>query len=121
VLRKPQRGEALVERLGERVDLSGTVVVGSLRRTFRSVTAAAGAYGVRTFADPDSLVLTGEFKHHDALRLLKRGVTAVQLGHYESERPVLGVLRALLRKAHRGVKATIARSDRAPFLPLTAR
>lgn len=119
-LKRPRRGEALLEQLADRVDLSRATVVGSLRRSFRSVTAAAGAFGVRAFRDPASLVLTGEFKHHDALDLLRRGVTAVHLGHYESERPLLDVLRSRLRASVGGLRVSIARSDRSPFAPARA-
>lgn len=117
VLRRPLRGAALLRKLAEHVDLACATVVGDLRRTFRTVTAAAGSFGAGRFRDPESLVLTGELKHHDMLTLLRRGVTAVLLGHYASERPVLDVLRARLRQV-RGLRVRIARSDRAPLRPV---
>ncbi len=120
-LRRPQHGDALLCKLAQRVDLSCALVVGKLNRRFRSVTAAAGAFGVRTFTDPDSLVITGEFKHHDALELRKRGVTAVHLGHYASERPVLNVVRQKLAARLKGVRLTIARADASPFSVLKSR
>jgi len=100
------------------VDLSAALVVGRLKRSFRSVTAAAGAFGVRAFADTDSLVLTGEFKHHDALELQKRGVTAVHLGHYASERPALESLRARLSERVAEVTFETARADKSPLSPV---
>jgi dinuclear metal center YbgI/SA1388 family protein len=121
VLRKPERGTALVAGLERRVDLACACVVGDLRRRFRSVTAAAGAFGVRAFRDPDSLVLTGEFKHHDALELQRRGITAVHLGHHASERPVLDWLRTWLRENLPALRLEMAVSDRAPFSPLKLR
>ncbi|MGD8452506.1 MAG: Nif3-like dinuclear metal center hexameric protein [Phycisphaerae bacterium] len=120
-LARPQRGTTLVQRLADRVDLSCATVVGDLRRSFRSVTAAAGAFGVKAFNDPDSLVFTGEFKHHDALALQRRGVTAVQLGHYASERPALEVLRGRLKTRVAGVRFELARADRSPLAPLKTR
>ena len=120
VLRKPERGRVLLQKLGGHVDLACATIVGKLNRRFRSVTAAAGAFGVRAFRDPASLILTGEFKHHDALELQRRGVTVVHLGHYASERPVLDLLRVRLRKGVPGLRAEIARSDRAPFSPAQA-
>jgi putative NIF3 family GTP cyclohydrolase 1 type 2 len=118
VLKKAMRGEALIEQLRAVVKLDEAQVVGRLKRRFTSVTAAAGAFGVRRFRDPESLVLTGEFKHHDALELLKRGVTAVHLGHYASEQPMLEVMRGHLRRQVRGLNVAIARADRSPFVPL---
>lgn len=117
-LRRPTRGTALLARLARRVDLRSARVVGRLDRSFRSVTAAAGAFGVRTFRDPDSLVVTGEFKHHDALALQRAGVTALVLGHYASERPALAALRERLRARMTGVRFTLARADRCPFAPV---
>ncbi len=119
MLRKAQAGRTLLARLRERVDLSCATVVGDLRRKFASITAAAGAFGVAAFRDPDSLVITGEFKHHDALELCKRGVTAVHVGHWASEQPVLERIRSHLKKVVRGLTVNIARSDRAPFKPAT--
>lgn len=118
VLRRPARGPALVAKLRDHVDLSCATVVGNLKRRFRSVTAAAGAFGVHSFRDPESLVLTGEFKHHDALELRRRDLTAVHLGHYASERPVLDMLRRFLTQRVRGLRPVVSRADRAPFAPL---
>ncbi|MBK9118763.1 MAG: Nif3-like dinuclear metal center hexameric protein [Phycisphaerales bacterium] len=115
---RPQRGLDLLRRLKEHVDLRGATVVGDLRRRFRRVVAAAGAFGVRLFRDPETLVLTGEFKHHDALELLRRGVTAVHLGHAASERPVLPRVRDHLRRALHGASVGLARQDRSPYRAL---
>ncbi len=121
LLARPQRGTQLVARLGRHVDLSAALVVGDLKRRFRSVTAAAGAFGIEAFRDSDSIVLTGEFKHHDALELQRRGVTAVHLGHYASERPVLNWLRTWLRRSLPALRLGMAASDRAPLAPLKQR
>lgn len=118
VLRRPTRGTTLTAQLARRVDMSGATVVGKLAQGFRTVTAAAGAFGIDHFRDPASLVVTGEFKHHDALELQRRGVTVIHLGHHASERPVLGVVAAFLRSRVRGVKVEVARADRGPFSPV---
>ena len=120
-LRKSRSGTALLKRLAGHVDLRTSQTVGDLKRSFWSVTAAAGSFGVRAFDDSDSLVLTGEFKHHDALDLLRRGITAVALDHYASEQPVLASVRRRLVRRLPGVKLTISRSDRSPFNAIVAR
>lgn len=117
VLRRPERGTALLDKLRTLVDFSAALVVGDLKRRFRSATVAAGAFGVRSFRDSDSLVLTGEFKHHDALELLRRGITAVHLGHHASEQPVLPVIQRHLAENTRGLRVALARTDCAPFSP----
>jgi putative NIF3 family GTP cyclohydrolase 1 type 2 len=120
-LGRPQPGTRLAERLARRVDLSTALVVGDLARRFTSVTAAAGSFGVRDFRDPDSLVITGEFKHHDALDLRRRGITAIQLGHYASERPVLDRLLIALRRGLPRLEPRIARADQPPMRPAGVR
>ncbi|MBU0617764.1 MAG: Nif3-like dinuclear metal center hexameric protein [Planctomycetes bacterium] len=119
-LKRPQRGTALARMLAKGVDLSVATCVGDLRRRFRSVTVGAGTLGISRFRDPDSLVVTGELKHHDALELLRRGVTAICLGHYASERLVLAALRKGLSGVLKVSSVTIARSDRSPFQPIRA-
>ena len=118
VLKRPTKGTRLVQRLGKHVDLSVASVVGDLRQGFDTVTAAAGAFGVRDFADPRCLYITGEFKHHDALTLLRRGVTAVCLGHFASEQLVLSDLQRRLKTHLCSARVAIARASRSPFQPI---
>jgi dinuclear metal center YbgI/SA1388 family protein len=114
VLGRPAGGMELLRRLRSRIGLRGAMVIGDLRRRFRSVTAAAGAFGARSFRDPHSLVLTGELKHHEALELHRRGVTAVCLGHYASERPALERLVHRVREELPGARVRVARADKPP-------
>ncbi|MCA9243324.1 MAG: Nif3-like dinuclear metal center hexameric protein, partial [Phycisphaerales bacterium] len=115
VLRKAATGTALVQMLGKVVDLGGAQVVGELRGKFERVVAAAGSFGVDKFCDTSALYVTGEFKHHDALALLRRGVTAVHLGHYASERPTLQLIQKRLADDVPNAEVRIARADRAPL------
>jgi dinuclear metal center YbgI/SA1388 family protein len=117
-LRKVTRGPKLIAQLGQMCDLSGAQTVGPVKRSFKRVIAAAGAYGVGSFRDPEALVLTGEFKHHDALELLRRDVTAVHIGHAASERPVRDLIRQHLRGRLSGVRVELARRDVVPFVPV---
>lgn len=120
-LKRPQRGKALLGRLESGgVDTSAAQVVGSLARSFERVIAAAGSFGERSFRDPGALVITGELKHHEALQLLRRGVTAICLGHWASERPLLESLRERLAAALPSAKVALARADRSPFTPRVA-
>lgn len=114
-LAAPTRGRALVEALAKAADVSAARAVGDLKRPFESVTAAAGSFGVASLTDPTSLVITGELKHHDALVLQRRGVCAVCLGHYASERPVLDVLRRKLAERVAGLDVRISRADGDPL------
>lgn len=116
-LAQPCAGSDLVEALAAKLNLKGARCAGALDRTFTTVTAAAGSFGTRSFTDPQSLYITGEFKHHDALELARRGVTCLMLGHYESERPALERVRDRFAELCPAVRCRIARADRSP-LPL---
>lgn len=116
-LRRPARGSDLLRRLRGRYELSGATVVGDLRRRFTTITAAAGSFGASAFRDADSLVITGELKHHDALSVLRCGVTAVCLGHYASERPVLDRVAAQLKSRLPRLRIAVAASDCPPLSP----
>ena len=115
-LSKSTPGTEIVKRLAAGgVDISIATSVGNLKRRFREVIVAAGAFGTDRFRDSEALAITGEFKHHDALALQKRGVTAICLGHYASERLVLGAINRRLGAALKSSKIFAAISDRSPF------
>ncbi|MGE3182627.1 MAG: YqfO family protein [Phycisphaerae bacterium] len=118
VLQKPTLGKALCRKLAEIVDVSNARIVGNPNRKFSSITAAAGSFGVADFRDPDSLVVTGEFKHHDALMLQRRGICALYLEHWASERPVLDAVKTQLADRLPTLHCTRAKRDRSPFAPL---
>lgn len=119
-LRRPQRGAALLRQLAGVVDLRAATVIGDLRRSFDCVVAAAGSFGPRALREAGGLVLTGELKHHESLELLRAGVTAICLGHWASERPVLSRVKEWLRADLPGLKVDLSRADRAPAAALNA-
>ncbi len=99
---------------------SGRVeIVGRPDTAVRRAAVCAGSAGRLPFEKPRSadcdVVVTGELRHHDALALLRNGRSAVLLGHWESERPVLSFLAERLRAALRGVRVAVSRKDASPF------
>jgi putative NIF3 family GTP cyclohydrolase 1 type 2 len=61
------------------------------------------------------LYLTGEVRHHDALRAASEGVTVVAALHSNSERVTLERLRARLTADCAGVRFVCSAQDRDPF------
>lgn len=116
-------GRTTLGRLfGKLVRATGSKVatfVGPAGRPIRKVAVCAGAAGrlpleKRRSAEAD-VIVTGEIRHHDGLTILRAGKTAIALGHWESERPVLKVLAARLTKALPGLKVRVSRRDEPPF------
>ncbi len=67
------------------------------------------------------VIITGEIRHHDALTIQRRDCTAIVLGHWASERPVLTSLAKRLETALPGVELRISKADRDPFQPIGSR
>ncbi len=79
-----------------------------------------GAAGSLPFdlSDPPGagdVIITGEIRHHDALRIQRCGAAAIALGHWASERPVLRPLAKRLSRALPGTTVSVSRADRDPF------
>ena len=67
---------------------------------------------------PGDVVVTGEIRHHEALRYQRCGAAAIALGHWASERPVLAPLAARLKGLLAGTIVNVSRADGDPFKAL---
>jgi dinuclear metal center YbgI/SA1388 family protein len=81
------------------------------------VAGAAGGIPFRVPLTPRHVVVTGEIRHHDALAYIRAGCSAIALGHWASERPVLPSLAARLNKML-GVTTLVSAADDDPFRAL---
>lgn len=89
-----------------------------LPRPVEKVAVVSGAGGdfVREALEAGAdLLLTGEAGHHDFWLARELGISLVTLGHYETEIPVLPVLREKLRAAFPQVEFLISERDRSPI------
>ncbi len=107
--------DALAGRTGSKV----TTVVGKTGTKARRAAVCVGAAGLLPLEKPRSagcdVIITGELRHHDALKLLRVGKSAIVLGHWESERPTLPVLAARLSGLLAEVRVRVSRKDAPPF------
>lgn len=126
-LMKPISVGALAGSLGRKLSAANVAVAGKTSGTVRRGFACVGAAGSLPFEiggvalGAGDVVLTGEIRHHDALRYVRCGAAAIALGHWASERPVLGPLSVRLRKALRGTAVVVSRRDRDPFTAANSR
>lgn len=116
------RLSALVRRLERASGAALVATIGRPDQTLRRGFVCAGAAGSLPFDVPDrpcgrgDVVITGEIRHHDALRVQRCGAAAVALGHWASERPVLRPLARRLATMLPGVTVSVSRADRDPFI-----
>jgi dinuclear metal center YbgI/SA1388 family protein len=109
---------ALIDRLKQAVGAEGAWVAGPVEGPVRRAAVCAGAGGEllrdAVAAEADVFV-TGELRHHDALRAVERGMTVVALRHSVSERCTLPHVQRSLERALPGVRIAQSAVDRDPF------
>ncbi|MBK9264407.1 MAG: Nif3-like dinuclear metal center hexameric protein [Polyangiaceae bacterium] len=118
MLDKPTPRTELFARIKQGLGISALLVAGPHDGDARTVAASAGAAGNMiddALAQGADLYLTGEMRHHDALRAAKAGLTVVCALHSNSERAALGRILDRLASLLPGVEIALSAEDRDPF------
>jgi hypothetical protein len=108
----------LFERIKRELGIGQFLVSGPTSGNVTRAAVCAGACGDlldQAIAQKVDLYLTGEMRHHDALKAARAGVTVVFLLHSNSERAVLKRLAANLTKRVPGLELVLSQQDRDPF------
>jgi dinuclear metal center YbgI/SA1388 family protein len=116
VARAPRR--ELVARAKAALGVAHALVAGPLDGDASLAAVCAGAGGDFVGAAIDrgaDVYLTGELRHHEALRAARAGMTVVCVLHSNSERPALSRYAARLAAASPGVAFVESRADADPF------
>lgn len=117
-LARPTTLTRLTKRLKRSTRAACVQTVGLDDRDVARVVIVAGAAGSLPFKiplAPTDCIVTGEIRHHDALTITRLGCTAIALGHWASERPVLAPFTARLGDLLPGIAVDISNADRDPF------
>lgn len=118
---KPVGLAALATTLQKKTGAKNVAIVGKAGQKVRRGLVRVGAASSLPFdrpqtpCGPGDVVLTGEIRHHDALRYERAGATAIALGHWASERPVLTPLAGWMKRLLPGARILLSRKDRDPF------
>lgn len=108
----------LIERIKARLGMDRILVAGPRTGAVRIVAVCAGACGDildHALAKRADLYLTGEMRHHDALRAAREGLTVVCALHSNSERHVLLRLQRQLRTSLPKLEVFVSQTDADPF------
>ncbi len=117
-LATPQPAAAVVDRVKRALGLTAVLVAGDVGRTVTTAAVCAGACGELlgdAIAAGADLYLTGEMRHHDAIRAAAAGLTVICTLHSNSERAVLRRLADRLGRELPGPAYLLSRADRDPF------
>jgi dinuclear metal center YbgI/SA1388 family protein len=112
-----QRSE-LIARIKRELGLPRLLIAGPVEGMVTRVAVCAGSCGDLlddAIAQKAELYLTGEMKHHEALRAAWAGITVVCTLHSNSERAALTRLREMLVAALPGLEVQLSTADRDPF------
>jgi dinuclear metal center YbgI/SA1388 family protein len=107
-----------VERVKRALGVGQVLVAGPLDRPVSRAAVCAGSGGDLlndAIASGADLVLTGELRHHDALRATASGITVICMLHSASERPALARVEQMLAERLPGVAVACSAADREPF------
>jgi dinuclear metal center YbgI/SA1388 family protein len=120
-LPRPTTLATLARKLKRATQAAAVQVVGPADRTVARAIILVGAAGSIPFRLPPTardVIITGEIRHHDALTMRRYDCTAVALGHWASERPVLPYLAERIQSLLKGVNVLISEADQDPFRPI---
>jgi dinuclear metal center YbgI/SA1388 family protein len=108
----------VIDRIKRELGLDRLLVAGPTNGDITRAACCAGACGDLlndALARRAELYLTGEMRHHDALRAANAGMTVVCTLHSNSERAVLRRVKARLAEALPALDVTVSERDRDPF------
>ncbi|MCE5278018.1 MAG: Nif3-like dinuclear metal center hexameric protein [Planctomycetaceae bacterium] len=117
-LLKPAQADRLIAMIKKTLHLPAVQIAGPRRQKVERAACCAGSCGALwrgAVSAGANFYLTGEMHHHDALAAAAAGLTVVCVGHSNSERPVLPLLRKNLLRLLPALKVTISRKDKDPL------
>jgi len=116
---QPIERRELPDRLKQGLAIDHLLIAGSLEGKVSRAAVCAGACGDLlndALAQKADVYVTGEMRHHDALRAAAAGMTVICTLHSNSERVALGRLRERLIQALPGLEFHLSKVDRDPFV-----
>jgi dinuclear metal center YbgI/SA1388 family protein len=115
----PTPRSQVIDRIKRELELDHLLVAGPTDGTITRAACCAGACGNMlddAIKQKAQLYLTGEMRHHDAIKAASAGMTVACTLHSNSERAVLKRLGRRLSELLPGLTVQQSRTDRDPFL-----
>ena len=117
-LEPPVERGVLFERIKQGLEIGHLLVAGPTDGNVTRAAVCAGACGDlldQAISQRADLYLTGEMRHHNAIKAARAGVTVVCTLHSNSERLALRRLKSRLEAALPNLPVILSRTDRDPF------
>jgi dinuclear metal center YbgI/SA1388 family protein len=114
----PVERQVLFERIKRELEIEHLLIAGPTEGPVQRVAACAGACGDlldEAISQKAEFYLTGEMRHHDAIKAARAGLTVVCTLHSNSERATLKRLKPRLEASLPGLVCHLSWQDRDPF------
>lgn len=112
--------DMLLNMLKRALGIDRVLLAGDERKLVKTAAVCAGACGgdllSEAIAQKADLYVTGEMRHHDALRAARNNLTVVCTLHSNSERATLSRLAGRISEALPSLEVRVSASDSDPFL-----
>ena len=118
-LEQPATRAQLIERIKRELELTHLLVAGPVDGSVSRIAVCAGACGDLlddAIAQKAELYLTGEVRHHDAIKAARAQMTVICTLHSNSERAVLKRLSRQLQERAPDLPLVLSQADHDPFL-----
>lgn len=117
-LSSPTSVTEIISRVKQQLNIINALLAGPMNKIITRVACLAGAGGEfidDAIAQGVDLFLTGEIRHHDALKAANAGLTVISTLHSNSERVVLPVLQQKIIELCPNLKILISKTDKDPM------
>ena len=121
IFASPTDRGAVIDRLKKELGINHLLVAGPTTGNAMRAAVCAGACGELlndALSQKVDIYVTGEMRHHDALRAASAGMTVICTLHSNSERITLGRLKQRLQQELPALQCVLSQADRDPFLIL---
>lgn len=115
----PTPRPVIFERIRCQLEIDHLLIAGPIEGQITRAAVCAGAGGEYlddAISQKAELYLTGEIRHHDALRTAREGMTVVCTLHSNSERIAMKRLATEISRRLPGLKLHLSQQDRDPFV-----
>lgn len=105
-----------VSYIKERADISYVRLIGNEEKLISNVAVCTGACSsVIPYLQNVDLFITGDISYHTALSLSEKGITALDIEHFETEKFFKSALKEKLDKLLKNIEIVPSRKEKSPF------
>lgn len=115
----PQKLSDFIETVKKILNIQMVKVGGAIPETINRAGVFCGAFDgdLSVFKNHNiDVLVTGDVKHHHFIEAKEQGYCIIDAGHYNTERPVLDILKNIIESRYDQIEVEIYQKEKEPFL-----